>query len=266
MGIRERFLQGKVAIVTGGGRGIGAATAEVLAWAGATVTIAARTSKEIEAVANRISRADGKALAVPTDVADPDQVRVLVDRTLDAFARIDFLINIAGFVLAMGKPTWEVDPAVWRRAIEVNLMGVLLTSHAVLPHMLRQRSGRLLNLSSRAAEVPISRASAYCTAKAGVNHLTRVLALELRGTGITANTFNPGPADTPTLDKVHSALFPNVPRRALEILRRDPIEPASMILWLCSPATSQMTGAFVSWNDPIIQRQIAHFRQRYALG
>lgn len=264
--LRERFLEGKVAIVTGGGRGIGAATAEVLAWAGAAVTIAARTSKEIETVANRISRADGKALAVPTDVADPAQVRVLVDRTLDAFARIDFLINIAGFVHAMGKPTWEVDPAVWRRAIEVNLMGIFLTSHAVLPHMLRQHSGRLLYLSSRAAEMPINRASAYCTAKAGVNHLTRVLALELRGSGVTANAFNPGPADTPTLDKVRSALFPNASWWTLETLRRDPLEPAIMILWLCSPATAQMTGAFVSWNDPIVHHQIVRFRQRYHLA
>jgi NAD(P)-dependent dehydrogenase (short-subunit alcohol dehydrogenase family) len=264
--LRERFLEGKVAIVTGAGRGIGAATAEVLAWAGAAVTIAARTAKEIEAVANRISRANGKALAVPTDVAAPEQVRALVDRTLDAFSRVDFLINIAGVVHAIGKPTWEVDLAAWRQAIEVNLMGVFLTSHAVIPHMLRQRSGRLLNLSSRAAEMPINRASAYCTAKAGVNHLTRVLALELQGTGITANTFNPGPADTSTLDEVRSALFPNVSWWTWETLRRDPIEPAGMVLWLCSPATSHMTGAFVSWNDPLVQRQIVRFRQRYALG
>lgn len=259
---RERFLEGKVAIITGGGRGLGAVAARAFAQSGAAVTVAARTSQEIEAVADRIRNARGKALAVPTDVSDAKMVRTLVEQTMDSFSRIDFLINFAGVLHPMGKPTWETDPEAWQRSIGANLIGVYLTSHAVIPHMLRQGSGRLLHISSHASHEPVERASAYSTAKAGVNHFIRVLARELEDSGITANTFNPGPTNSPTLHEVYETLYPHA-TRFIERVMRDPDQAVQLILWLCSPATARISGQFIVWKDPLVQRGMAMFMRQY---
>lgn len=270
--MRNRFLEGKVAIVTGGGRGIGAATAAALARAGAMVTVAARTEEEIEAVVHQIGEAGGSALAVPTDIGDGEQVLAMVERTVEAFGRIDFLINCAAILEPLGRPAWEVTPEAWRRTIDVDLVGPFLLAHAVVPHMVRQRTGRVLNVSSEvggigdaygALALTVPRASAYSAARAGANSFIRVLSAELLGTGVTANMVWPGVVETRSLHEFRSGLFGEDRSRMSsrwQLPAEDPAGPARMLVWLCSPATAHLTGQVVRWNDPLVQGQLAFFR------
>jgi 3-oxoacyl-[acyl-carrier protein] reductase len=258
--VRNRFLEGKVAIVTGGGRGIGAATAADLARAGAMVTVAARTEEEIEAVVHQIGEAGGSALAVPTDIGDGEQVLAMVERTVEAFRRIDFLINCAAILEPLGRPAWEVTPEAWRRTIDVDLVGPFLLAHAVVPHMVRQRTGRVINVSS---ELTVPRASAYSAARAGANSFIRVLSAELLGTGVTANIVWPGVVETRSLHDFRWGLFGEDRSRMSsrwQLPAVDPAGPARMLVWLCSPATAHLTGQVVRWNDPLVHGQLAFFR------
>jgi NAD(P)-dependent dehydrogenase (short-subunit alcohol dehydrogenase family) len=264
---KNNFLEGQVAIVTGGGRGIGAATAMTLAQAGAAVTVAARTTSTIDAVANRIRRVGGEALAVSMDITDAEQVQAMVQQTIEAFGRIDFLINCAAVVEPVGQSVWEAEPSAWRHAIDIDLTGVFLVSRTVVPHMLRQGSGRLLIVSSPLGEILWPRSSAYSTAKAGVNHFTQLLATELHGTGVTANVVYPGLVETEGLHKFRSGMF-REHRLSLGRQMRDlqPSEPARLLLWLCSPFTTYMTGQIVAMNDPIVQYRLQRFLLYYAVG
>lgn len=263
---RGRLLEGKVAIVTGGGDGIGAAAAKTLAEAGARVTVAARTVKRIEAVALRIRRADGEALAVPTDVSDAGQVKALVRRTVEEFERVDILINCASVIEPVGK-VWKVDPADWRKAIEIDLIGVFLISRAVLPYMLRQGSGRLLMVSSPLGETISPRLSAYCSARAGANHFIRILAAELAGSGVTANVVFPGIVETEGLHKFCEAVHGDdkVPLR-WKRLARPPDVLALLLLWLCSPSAPSLNGETISATDAAVQYQMARFLRSRASG
>jgi NAD(P)-dependent dehydrogenase (short-subunit alcohol dehydrogenase family) len=259
----ERFLEGKVAIVTGGGRGIGAATAAIFAQAGAAITVAARTAAEVDAVAQRIRLAGGEALAAVTDISDATQVQTMVQRTIDTFSHIDFLINCAAVVGPLGKLTWESDPKDWQQAINVDLLGVFLISRAVLPHMLRQGAGRLLFVSSPFGELVVPRSGAYSSARSGANHFIRILAAELHGTGVSANIVYPGVADTQGLREFRIGLFGGHSAR-LARPAQDPADPARLLLWLCSRATAYMNGQTVVWNDPIVQRRVVNFLRHNA--
>jgi NAD(P)-dependent dehydrogenase (short-subunit alcohol dehydrogenase family) len=252
----QRFLRDKVALVTGGGRGLGAATARALAGAGAAVAVAARTDTEIGAVARRIRKAGGEAPAVPADVTDYEAVEELVARVLDAFPRIDFLVNMAGAAEPLGVPSWEADPDAWAQTVDANLTGVFHTCRAVVPHMLAEGAGRILNISSPAGQRPIPLASAYCATKAAVDHFSRVLAAELEETGVTVNTFNLGPTDTPVLHQVYDTLYPDR-AEALKRYMRPPREAASLVLWLCAPGTARLTGEHLEWTDRRARRWAA---------
>jgi|SRR5215471_6116063 len=263
-----RSLAGKVAVVTGAGRGIGASTAMLLAQAGAAVTLAARTASDIDSVARLICRRGGFAMSVPTNIANLDQVSTLVKNTVNSFGRLDFLINCAAAVEPLGSPAWAMEVSDWHEFVNVNLTGVFLLCRAVLPHMLRQGSGRLLMVSSSLGELPVRHASAYCAARAGANHFVRVVAAELHRTGVTANLIYPGIVETPGLHTFRRGLRNNRAEvyraEQNETMPFDPVEPALLILWLCDPSTRRATGQTFSLTNPAIQRCLAVFRGHVA--
>ena len=188
-------LVGKVAIVTGGGRGIGRAIALAVAGAGADVCVCARTVAEIEQVAGEVREIGRRALAVPCDVADAAHVDGLAEQTIAALGRADIVLNNAGGGIGPGTVA-EADPALWRRAVEVNLMGTYLVTRAFLPHLVAAGGGKIINIGSGMGHSPRPGNSSYAVAKAGVWMLTQVLAQEVWQQGIEVNEIVPGPVAT----------------------------------------------------------------------
>lgn len=265
---KAKVLENKVAIITGGGRGIGRATALALAGAGADVVIVARSRRAIEAVAEEVRTRGGQALAIPADVSDPSSVDLMVVQTLRASGRIDFLINNAGVLAPIGM-TWEVPPLIWQRNININLGGVFLCAHAVLPHMIHQDPaggvrGKIINISSGAAGQIVTGWSAYCAAKAGVDQFTRVLAAEVEPYGITVNCAYPGVVDTQMQSEIRRTSPERLPEQEHSESfyqmgqLRSPEEVARFLLWLASPFTNDITGQIVRIDDEEIQRRMAH--------
>jgi len=184
------LLEGKSALVTGAGRGIGRAIAETFAREGCDVALIARTLSELEETAALIRAAGRRALVLDGDVSVPEQVNRAVSAALDSFGKIDILINNAGY--ACFKPFMELSLEEWRRTLDVNLTGIFLCTRAVLPDMISRRSGCIINLSSVSGLRPISRQSVYCASKHGVNGLSATLAMEVREYGIRVHALCPG--------------------------------------------------------------------------
>ncbi len=187
-------LAEKVAIVTGGGRGIGRATCLRFAREGANVVVAARTASEVEAVADEVRALGRRALAVPTDVSQERQIDGMVRRTLEEFGQVDVLVNNAGVNAdhtVAGMPT-----EAWHYVLNVNLTAAFLACRAVLPSMIERRSGAIVNVTSRAAKVGRLKRSAYCAAKAGLGAFGMALAKEVEEFNIRVNTVLPGAVDT----------------------------------------------------------------------
>lgn len=187
-------LTDSVAIVTGGGRGIGHATALQLAERGAVVVVAARTGKELDRVLQKIAKAGGTAMAVHVDVTEKASVSGLVAQTLKAYGRVDVLINNAG--VAIHNPIERVLEEDWDRNIDVNLKGTFLCTQAVFSHMCARGSGHIVNVSSISGKNGHPQGAAYCAAKFGVVGLTQVTDAEGRPHGVKATVVCPGPVDT----------------------------------------------------------------------
>jgi 3-oxoacyl-[acyl-carrier protein] reductase len=175
MGGMEAELQGQVALVTGGGRGIGRNVAVELADAGMKVAVAARSADEIETVAAEI---DG--LAIQCDVSDRDSVEGMVRETEEKLGPIDLLVSNAGIAIEEGN-AWELEPDEWWRVFEVNILGVYLCCRAVIPGMLERGRGRIVNVASGAAYLPGSSSTAYSASKAAVHRFSETLANQLEG-------------------------------------------------------------------------------------
>ena len=185
-------LAGEVAIVTGASSGIGAATARELGRRGARLALAARRATELEAQAEAIRRAGGEAVAIPTDVSEPAQVRELVDRATDAFGRSDVLVNNAG--ASWFRPLASSPPDEVIGLLEVNLLGAILLTRAVLPGMLERGRGSIIcvgSLSGRVAMEPVYSASKY-----GVRGFSLALRRQLAGSGVSVSLVSPGNIDT----------------------------------------------------------------------
>jgi len=194
------LLKGKVAVITGGGRGIGRAIALKFSGEGSAVVVAARTKSEIEAVAKEIRDAGGSALAVAADVADEKQCEHLIHAATAQFGHIDILVNNAGDYGPV-KPVEEISPAEWDGVIAVHLRGAYLLTRLVLPGMYARASGAILNISSLSAKSAFAWGAPYAAAKAGMLGLTRVTAAEAARKGVRINAICPGPVTETKMSK-----------------------------------------------------------------
>lgn len=247
------LLRGQVAIVTGGGRGLGRAIAEELAALDAAVVVASRNAPELDEVVRAIKKAGGRALAQTADVSDDRQVQELVLATERWVGPASILVNNAGMVEPL-EPLARTDPAIWLRSISINVGGTYLPTRAVLPGMVERGFGRVVNISSGAARRASAGWTAYSAAKAGIEQLTRSLALELEASGVTACSFDPGPVDTEMQERLRRASAADFPRsdeyRTLqrEGRLRSPKDAARVVAYLALPAT-QRNGETLHWDD-----------------
>lgn len=251
------LLDGTVAIVTGGNRGIGAATSRILAREGAAVVIAARNLDGSRAVADEIEGSGGRAIAVPCDVALEADVAAMVESAIAAFGGIDILVNNAG--MDAGATLLETSAAHWDRVMGVNLKGHFLCSVAVVPWMTQRGGGAIVNTSSVLALSTLPGCGAYTASKAAIMGLTRSMALEWAPFGIRVNCIVPGSTDTDMMWLGLRADEIPEERRRLEAeipLGRvaDPEEIAEATLWLCSKRASFATGSFLSLDGGTLSR------------
>ncbi len=187
-------LKDHVAIITGGGRGIGRAIALTFAKEGANIAVVARTEPEIESVAREVKGLGANAIAIKTDVSDEDQVETMVQKVMDEFGRIDILVNSAG--VAEHAHVQDIKTDVWDLTMNVNVRGVMLCTRAVFRNMLKRKSGYVINISSGAGKHGSARYGTYATSKFGVIGFTQSVAAEGRQHGIKASVICPGPVAT----------------------------------------------------------------------
>jgi NAD(P)-dependent dehydrogenase (short-subunit alcohol dehydrogenase family) len=245
------LLEGKVAIVTGGSRGIGRATARLLAREGASVVLGSRDDAGSAATVASITAEGGRAIAVRADVSRAPDVSGLVGRAIESYGGVDILVNNAG--LDVGKPLLETSETDWDLVMSVNLKGHFLCAVAVVPHMVARGGGSIVNTSSILALSSLPDCGAYCASKAGILGLTRSMALEWGPLGIRVNCVLPGSTDT---DMMWMGLSPEeipVERGRVEAATplgriAEPEEIAEATLWFCSQKASFASGSFL-WLD-----------------
>jgi NAD(P)-dependent dehydrogenase (short-subunit alcohol dehydrogenase family) len=198
-------LKGQVAVVTGGGRGIGRAIARLLAAAGASVAVVARSTDQVAETVALIENAGGMALAKTADITHPNAVQSSFAEIERAFGPVDILVNNAGNLGPLG-PFWEADPDQWWRTLETHLRGSTLCSRAVLPQMISRRHGRIINIASGAAYTAITYFSSYVAAKTALVRFSECLAAEVKPYGIAVFALEPGTVRTALSE--HSLLSP----------------------------------------------------------
>ena len=234
-------LRGRVAVITGGAQGIGYATAERMLASGASVVLwdidAARLDQAVAALASR-----GPVSADRVELTEEDSVAAAAAAVLARHGRIDILVNNAG-ITGGNAPTWELDPAVWRRVVEVNLIAPFLACRAVVPQMIAQGYGRIVNIASVAGKEGNPNASHYSASKAGLIGLTKSLGKELATKGVLVNAVAPAAARTAIFDQMapeHIAfMLGKIPMGRLVTVE----EVAAMVCWLASEESSFSTGA-----------------------
>jgi 3-oxoacyl-[acyl-carrier protein] reductase len=257
-------LEGKVAIVTGGGRGLGHAMTLGLARAGARVVIsAARQTDEVRTVADDINTMLGapRVLALQADVTQEADCRRLVDEAISAFGGLHILVNNAGRGMKYVSPSflteptrfWEVDSDTWRTIVDTNVNGPFLMAKAAVPHMLRQRWGRVINITMNHETMRRAGFSPYGPSKAALESETVIWAQDLAGTGVTVNGLLPGGATDTGM----------IPDGVPEAVRRQLLRPEVMVeplLWLASDASADVTGSRLNaarWDNALPAKRAA---------
>ena len=190
----ENNIQGKVVVITGASSGLGEATAKLLSVQGAIVVLAARRTERIDKLAADIKEKGGKALAITTDVTDVEQVRKLVDKTVNEFGRIDVMINNAGLMQQSPLDSGKIEE--WNNMIDLNIKGVLYGISAVLPIMQKQKSGHIINVSSVAGHKVTPAGSVYCATKFAVLAISEGLRQEVKPYNLRTTVISPGAVDT----------------------------------------------------------------------
>ena len=244
-------LQDKVAIVTGGGRGLGRSIALAFGKEGARVVLAARTEKEIEHVAEELRALKRDVIAVKTDVTVEEEVANLVEKTLQEYGAIDILINNAGERGHIG-PVCELSVEQWDYIIRANLTSAFICSKSVLPVMMENRYGKIINIAT--TTTPRPNLTPYMVAKAGLIHFTKQLAREMKDFNIQVNAIHPGVMDTRMQKEIRKAGADVIGTDMFERMKEEgilksPDEPAQLVLFLASRVADGITGRFLSFDD-----------------
>ncbi|MFG1852412.1 SDR family oxidoreductase [Actinomadura geliboluensis] len=241
--IGDRFrIDGRAAVVTGAGRGIGAATAVALAEAGADVAISARTEEQLREVAARIEAAGRRALIVPADLSDPDTAADLAGRAAAEFGRLDIVVNNMGG--AMPAPFMDTKPRHLEKAFRFNVATAHALTRAAVPHLLESGGGSVVNISSAVGRIAGRGYLAYGSAKAALAHYTRLAAFDL-APRVRVNAIAVGSVATSALDIVMTDDGLRAEMERMTPLRRvgDPEDVAAAVLYLASPASAYVTGS-----------------------
>jgi NAD(P)-dependent dehydrogenase (short-subunit alcohol dehydrogenase family) len=252
-------LQDKVAIITGGGRGLGRSIAVLFGKEGARVVVTARNFSQIDHVAQELKVLRKSAIAIPADVSDENQVVALVQKTLETYGTIDILVNNAGFRGPIG-PLHQIPLAEWEETVRANLTTAFLCSKAVIPTLIEKKAGKIINIAT--TQTPRPNLTPYMVAKAGMIHLTKQLSRELKEFNIQVNTIHPGVMDTRMQEEIRKAGTKAIGTDMFDRLKEEgllhsPDEPAKLVLFLASKAGDGITGEFLSFDDKEVKFLLA---------
>lgn len=247
-------LAGKTALITGASKGIGEATARRMAQLGVNVILAARTERAVKAIAEEISSEGGKATGIACDVSKYSQVKAAVDLAKEKYGKIDIIVNNAGLIDPISRIK-DSHPTDWSKAIDVNVKGVYYAIHAALPHMERQKSGVIINISSGAATSALEGWSHYCSSKAAALSLTRCTHKEVADKGVRVIGLSPGTVATDMQVAIKASGI-NPVSQLDPAVHIPPEWVAETVCWMATKDAKEFDGDDVSLRDEEIRKRV----------